>query len=149
MPCCRSGVVRQAAFIVNPYTGREIALGEPYVFEGQGYFSLNLVAKALTIDDTIGVTLDAGNATGSFRVCAMGLSSSEDLGALRVFRYPTNFLGRPSNNTRFDTACRSIDLLCHTRQAPLDTIPCFAYISMKSLSDYMLGGGFFTTFIPK
>ena len=148
IPCCRTGTNQQAASIINPYTGREIALGEPYIFEGQGYFSLNLVAQALTIDDTVGVTLDSRNETGSFRVCNFGLSSSERLGTLRVFRYPTNFLGRPSNNTRFDTACRSIVLLCHTRQAPLDTIPCYAYIGMESLSDYMLGGGFFTIFAP-
>jgi len=146
MPCCRSSGQRQAASIVNPYTGREIALGIPYIFEGQAYYSLNLVAQALTVVDTEGVTLAANNETGSFRVCQLGMSTSDDPGFRRVFRYPTNVFGRPRNNTLFETACGAIVLLCHTTQAPLDPIRCYAYISMEDLGDFMLGGNFFTEF---
>jgi len=90
MPCCRQGPPESEAFVVNPYTGRQISLGEPYIFEQQAYFSLNLVAKALTEQDVVGVTIfadhfdDMDGMDGSFFACNRGLSDAESFMGLRL-----------------------------------------------------------------
>ena len=162
LPCCRSGP-RQAAFIVNPYTGRVIALGTPYVYENQEYYSVNLVAKALTVWDTMGASLGLIplipmlqpriRAGGSFSACNQGESAGPTLSTLGErfsFTYPTwPLIGSIRNNTFFvATGNRDsrLRLLCHTTQAELDPAICYAYISLETLREYMLEHGFFTSF---
>ena len=161
MPCCHSGL-GQATSIINPYTGREINLGRPYVFQNRNFFSINLVARALTVWDTMGATLsliptfqpwfDVG---GSFSACNLGESvglALATLGERFSFTYPTlPIIGTLRNNTFFSaTGNRGgrLQLLCHTTQAELDPYRCYAYISLETLRDYMLSEGFFTRFAP-
>ena len=161
IPCCRSGP-RQAAFIVNPYTGRIIALGRPYVFQNQEFFSVNLVARALTVWDTMGASLGLipilqpwFNAGGSFSACNRGESAGPTLATLGErfsFTYPTwPITGRVRNNIFFNATGNKggrLQLLCHTTQAELDPYICYAYISLETLREYMLSGDFFTGFVP-
>ncbi|MCL1885084.1 MAG: phage tail tip lysozyme [Defluviitaleaceae bacterium] len=161
MPCCHSGP-RQAASIINPYTGREINLGRPYVFQNQNYFSVNLVARALTVWDTMGASLSLlpvfppfFNAGGSFSACNRGESAGPTLTTLGErfsFTYPTlPIIGTIRNNTFFNATGDSggrLQLLCHTTQAELDPYVCYAYISLETLRAYMLSAGFFTGFAP-
>ena len=35
-------------FIVNPYTGKRISLGQPYIFQNDEYYSLNLVSNTIS-----------------------------------------------------------------------------------------------------
>jgi hypothetical protein len=161
IPCCRTGSNQRAASIINPYTGREIALGVPYIFEGQAYFSINLVARALTIWDTFGASLSAlpvlppfFDAGGSFSACNLGESSSgsDTLGERFSFTYPTvPVIGTIRNNTFFHADGNRdgrLELLCHTTQAELDPHRCYAYINLETLREYMLSGNFFTDFAP-
>jgi len=141
-------------FIINPYTGNQIALGRPLYFEDEPYFSLNLVSKALQIHDGLGVDLGLNNRGGSFWACNLGESSTGNgtLGERFSFFYPTNIFGLVQNNTLFFTGEGSrsgrLELLCHTRQSPLDTTPCYAYVSLETIMKYMLAGNFFTRFSP-
>ena len=86
------------ASITNPYTGKRINLGRAYYYEDEPYYSLNLVAKALTARDTMGASLsllpilppyfDSG---GSFNACNKGESTHPNgtLGERFSFTYPT------------------------------------------------------------
>jgi len=161
LPCCRS-MPQQATSIINPYTGREVNLGQPYVFQNRNYFSVNLVTRALTIWDTMGASLSLlptlppfFNAGGSFSACNRGESAGSTLSTLGErfsFTYPTlPAIGTLRNNTFFDAAGDRggrLQLLCHTAQAELDPDRCYAYISLETLRTYMLSGGFFTGFAP-
>ena len=145
IPCCRGSGNEQAASIINPYTGSEIALGKPYIFEGQAYFSMNRVSMAISTSN-LGVSPSLNNRGGAFFACNLGIGGG--IGDLFGFSYPTNFLGIRQNNTHFFTNCGRIELLCHTSQASLDPFPIFAYVSLETIRSFMLSEGFFTSFAP-
>jgi len=145
MPCCRQQPQQREASIVNPYTGTVVSLGMPYIFESRAYFSMNRVSMALSTSD-LGVSPSINNTGGSFFACNRGMGGG--IGYSFGFSYPTNLLGRPQNNTHFLTNCGRIELLCHTSQAGIDPFQIFAYISLETVSDFMLSGGFFTSFEP-
>ena len=164
LPCCNGQSPGQNAYIINPYTGRAIALGRPYVFQNREFFSINLVARALTVWDTRGASLSllpvfpppvGFSAGGSFSACKLGESSSADSGVLGErfsFVYPTwSLIGSIRNNTFFpadgDRDGR-LQLLSHTTRAELDPDRCYAYINLETLRDYMVSGNFFTSFTP-
>ena len=162
MPCCRQRPPERETFIVNPYTGRQIALGKPYIFERQAYFSLNLVAKALSEQDTVGVTIfadhfdDMDGMDGGFFACNRGLSDAESFMGLRLGEFflivfPRTFFGNLRNDTLFHVDGNRdgrLELLCHTTRAPLDTMDCFAYVTLENIRSYMLTERFFVGFAP-
>lgn len=57
-------------FIINPHNRKKIALGKPYVFEGENYYSINLITPALVnISYFGGLILLSENADGAFYIC--------------------------------------------------------------------------------
>lgn len=56
----------EASSIINPYTGKKINIGMPYIFEDTHYYALDLVSKSLTADDNRGVILATDNTGGLF-----------------------------------------------------------------------------------
>ncbi len=136
-------------FIINPYTGKSIPLGQPYFmqysedrFLNIEYYSLNLVSKALTADDSMGLGLHNGSG-GVFYACSTGDSTLSNLGEEFFFTYP-KILMLPQDNTLFKTDNNKLELLCHTQRAALDDVHCYAYISMDSVRAYMTKNGYFT-----
>ena len=121
----------------------------------EAFFSVNLVSRALTVWDNRGATLGlltSSSSSGSFSACRRGESTSTDLGERFSFTYPTwPVIGVIRNNEFFhaegDRGNR-LELLCHTTKAELDPDECYAYISLETLRDYMVGGNFFTSFSP-
>jgi len=158
-PCCKSGLRQDDTYIVNPYTGKQINLGKPYVYQGEGYFSINLVAKALTAWDTMGASLGLlpvfpphFNSGGSFNACNKGESTHPNgtLGERFSFTYPTlPIIGTLRNNTFFNAdgdKGGELELLCHTSQAGLDPSICYAYVTLDEIRNYMISNGYFTDF---
>jgi len=162
LPCCGGMMRGQAASIINPYTGRVIPLGRPYIFRNNAYFSVNLVARALTGRDNFGASLgllpgfpifpgfDSG---GHFFACNRGeSSSSREIGEQFNFTYPSiPILGTIRNNVIFHAEGNrggQLELLCHTTQAELDPDICFAYVQLETIWSYMWKAGFFTGFSP-
>jgi len=161
LPCCR-GQTGRDSFIINPYTGRQIALGQPFMFQNQAYFSLNLVAKALTEQDGVGVTIfsdhfdDMDGVDGGFFACNRGSSDASSFMGMRLGEFfsivfPRTLFGNLRNLTFFNTSGNrgsNLELLCYTTRAPLDTIDCFAYVTLENIRRYMLAERFFAGFSP-
>jgi hypothetical protein len=93
----------------------------------------------------MGVELALNNTGGIFYACSTGNSSMGNRGEEFTFNYPT-FLGFRQNNTLFKTNNDKLQLLCHTKKATLDDINCYAYISLKTVGEYMMKDGYFTDF---
>ncbi len=148
---CSYGGSSKQTYIINPYTEKKIAIGQPYLgyyeenSKSIGYYSLNLVSKALTVNDTMGVELALNNTRGIFYACSTGDSSMDKLGEEFTFAYPT-LLGLRKDNTLFETNDGKLKLLCHTKKADLDDINCYAYISLDTVKAYMTKENYFTDF---
>ncbi len=130
---------KKASSIINPYTGTEVNIGVPYIFDDNSYFSLNLVSKSLTADDKLGVTPNS-NTGGAFYACPTGDSSKDNLGEEFSFIYPKDLLGLKDNKI-FETNDGKLQLL-----ATSDGNSTTAYITLENIGAYMTKDGYFTDF---
>jgi len=130
----------KSSSIINPYTGKEINIGIPYIFMDAPYFSLDLVSKSLTANDQLGVKLDNSNDGGIFFASPTGDSSIEKIGEELSFAYPKNLLGLQGDSL-FETNDGEIQLL-----ATSDSVNYTAYISLETVRNYMTKNGYFTDF---
>lgn len=127
----------KAGSIINPYTGKKINLGKPYLYEDNYFFPLNLVAGALTVNDKLGVESDNSD-RGTFYACVTGDSALDKLGERFTFSYTQDSIGLPDNE--FFTSDDGILRLLATSDSNSTSV----FISMETVREYMTGEGYFT-----